>query len=121
MLSGQFRSLDDLPSDDLRRHYPRFQPDNFAINVQLVDELKVLAEKKGCTLAQLAISWVKTLGDKPGMPVIVPIPGATTESRARENAQPFDFTADELSAIDAILAKFTIAGERYPPGIPTDG
>jgi aryl-alcohol dehydrogenase-like predicted oxidoreductase len=28
-LTGQIRSIDDLPEDDYRRHYPRFQGENF--------------------------------------------------------------------------------------------
>src|SRR5205807_1328202 len=34
-LSGAFRSLDDLPEDDRRRSMPRFQPENFAQNLEL--------------------------------------------------------------------------------------
>lgn len=121
MLSGQIKTLDDLPADDPRRYYPRFQPENFSINIQLVKELELLAEKKGCTPAQLAISWTKTLSKKPGLPLIIPIPGATTDTRVRENAKEYELTAAELSKIDAILAKYTIVGRRYPDAIPIEG
>ncbi|EXJ79039.1 pyridoxine 4-dehydrogenase [Capronia epimyces CBS 606.96] len=120
MLSGQLKSVDDLPEGDHRRFYPRFQPDTFPINLQLVDELQALAKEKGCTPAQLAISWTKSLAKKPSVPLVIPIPGATTDTRVRENAQGYELTSAELAAIDAILAKFTIVGRRYPEGIAID-
>lgn len=121
MLSGQFRSSEDLHPNDSRRFYPRFQAENFSINLELVKQLETLAKKKGCTAPQLAISWVRSLSNKPGLPTIIPIPGATTEARVRENAQEWDFTKEELSEIDDILAKFKVSGNRYPDGIPMDG
>lgn len=121
MLTGQIKSLDDLAPDDMKRHYPRFQPDTFPINLQLVDELQTLAKDKGCSPAQLAIGWVKSLSRKNGLPEIIPIPGATTETRVRENAEDHGLTEDELSAIDAILARFPVVGGRYPNGVPIEG
>lgn len=121
MLGGQFKSLDDLPEGDYRRHFPRFQPENFAVNLELGKQLEHLAKNKGCTPAQLAIAWVKSLSKKPGMPLMIPIPGATTEARVRENAVDVELNADDLTAIDGVLAKFTVVGARYPAGVPTDG
>jgi pyridoxine 4-dehydrogenase len=117
MLSSQIQSVDDIPEGGFSRRYPRFQPASFLINLQLVNELQVLAEKKGCTSAQLAINWTKSLAKKPGMPQIIPIPGATTDTRVRENAQEYDLTTAELSVIDDILSKFPVVGGRYPDGI----
>jgi len=121
MLSGELRSVDDLPEADFRRQYPRFQPDTFPINIQLVDELQSLAKKKGCTPAQLAINWTKNLAKEHDLPQIIPIPGATTSTRVGENAVDIEFTNTELSAIDDILGKFTVVGGRYPDAIPING
>jgi pyridoxine 4-dehydrogenase len=55
------------------------------------------------------------------MPQIIPIPGATTEARVLENGKEYDLTTAELAAIDDILAKFTVVGDRYPAGMPIDG
>lgn len=121
MLSGQFKSLDDLPEGDPRRFYPRFQPENFAINLELVKQLEDLAKEKGCAPAQLALAWIKALSKKPGMPTFIPIPGATTESRVRENGVQVELTDEDLAAIDNILAKFTVVGGRYPAGVPMNG
>jgi aryl-alcohol dehydrogenase-like predicted oxidoreductase len=69
-LSGRFRSVDDLDPDDFRRHHPRFQGDNFARNLELVERVKDIAAEKDVTAAQLTLAWVLHQGDD-----IVPIPG----------------------------------------------
>lgn len=102
------------------RNFPRFQPENFEINMQLVQQVEKMAEKKGCTPAQLAINWTRALSRRPGMPTIIPIPGATTAARVEENSQQIELTDEEMGEIDATLAKFTPAGARYPDGIPTN-
>lgn len=121
MLGGLFKSLDDLPQGDLRRYYPRFQPENFAINLELVKQLETLARQKGCTPAQLALGWIRSLSKKPSMPTFIPIPGATTEARVRENGVHVELTEEDLKAIGHVLAKFEVVGGRYPAGVPTDG
>ena len=112
-LTGEIKKLEDLPADDFRRHLPRFQPDVFDQNLELVTELEKLAKKKGCTPAQLALAWVKQLSGKKGMPVIIPIPGATTEKRVIENMKDVELNAGDLSEIDAILKKAPVIGDRY--------
>ncbi|OAA56562.1 aldo/keto reductase [Niveomyces insectorum RCEF 264] len=119
MLTGQFKSIDDLPKGDFRRTHPRFQPENFPVNLKLVAEVQKLAAAKGCTPAQLAINWVRCLSRRPGMPkTIIPIPGATTAERVRENAKVIDLTDAEMDAIDALLATIEVKGGRYPDGAP---
>ena len=120
LLTGQIRKFDDLPADSMLRRYPRFQPENFEINMQLVAKVEELARAKNCTPAQLAINWVRSLSGRPGMPTIMPIAGATTATRVEENSKVIDLDDGELAQIDAILAKFTTAGERYPAGVPTN-
>ncbi|KXJ91731.1 aldo/keto reductase [Microdochium bolleyi] len=125
LLTGQIKSLDDIPKDSMLRAYPRFQPDTFPINMELVKEVEKIASSKGCTAAQLAISWVRTLSGRKGadgktLPTIIPIPGATTAERVRENGKHFELTDEEMTQIDGILAKFPVVGERYPDFVPTN-
>ncbi|KAH6995396.1 pyridoxal reductase [Ilyonectria destructans] len=120
ILTGQIRTIDDFPEGDFRRFMPRFQPGNFEINLQLADQVKAIAEKRGCTPAQLALGWLTSLQRRPGMPTIIPIPGATTAQRVEENAVVIDLTDGEMKEIDATLAKFQVIGERYPEGVPTN-
>ncbi|TQN72760.1 Pyridoxal reductase [Colletotrichum shisoi] len=120
MLTGQVKTLDDIPHGDMRRHMPRFQPDTFGINIKLVEQVETLARKKGVTPAQLAISWTVALSRRPGTPVIIPIPGATTADRVNENAKLVELTDEEMAEIDATLAKFEVVGGRYPEGAPVN-
>lgn len=120
MLTGQIKSIDDIPADSMLRHFPRFQPDAFDINIQLVRTVEELAKNKGCTPAQLAINWARALGKRPDMPTVIPLPGATTVERVEENSRVVDMTDEEMGTIDAILAKFTPAGERYPGHVPVN-
>jgi pyridoxine 4-dehydrogenase len=120
MLTGEFKSHEDIPEGDIRRNFPRFQPENFHHNLTLVRQLEELAAKKGCKPSQLAIGWIKALERRPGMPTIIPIPGATTAERVRENAHFVELNDDEMAEIDATLAKFEVKGGRYYAGAPTN-
>lgn len=118
MLTGQIKTIDDIPSH--LRAFPRFQPENFKVNLELVKQVEELARKKGCTPAQLAISWTRSLSKRPGLPEIIPIPGATTAARVNENAEFFELSLEELEEIDATLARFDIRGARYPAHVPVN-
>lgn len=54
LLGGSITSFDDLASDDFRRMLPRFEPENFAHNFEIVSALKMVAQHKSCSLSQLA-------------------------------------------------------------------
>ena len=112
-LTGQIRKLEDIPENDLRRHLERFYPENFDKNLKLVDELEKIAEKKGCKPGQVGIAWVKAQSKKPGMPTIIPIPGATTEERVRENMVDVTLSESDLKEIDELIASVTVHGGRY--------
>lgn len=116
MLSGRFKKFEDLPKDSLllQFNFPRFDKENYEKNMELVTKVEEVAARKGCTPAQLAINWTRALSRRPGMPNIIPIPGASTAERAQENSTVIEITDEEMAEIDAILAKFTTAGERYP-------
>lgn len=112
-LTGAIKSIDDIPEGDFRRTLPRFQPENWHLNAKLVDAIAALAAKKGVTAAQIAINWVVALNRRPGMPRIVPIPGASSPARLRENARVLDLTEEDMAEIERILASFPVAGDRY--------
>lgn len=109
-LTGQFKSMDDLPADDYRRQSPRFQGENFQKNLDLVQKIKDVATRKGCTPSQLALAWVLAQGDD-----IIPIPGTKRLKYLEENlgAATIALTADDLRQIDAVLPVGSAAGERY--------
>ncbi len=110
-LTGRYRSIEDFDADDYRRHSPRFQGDNFAKNLALVDLVSQIAKDKGVTASQLALAWVMAQGDD-----VVPIPGTKQRARLEENAAAADvvLTRADLTKIDEIAPKGAAAGERYP-------
>ena len=110
-LTGQFSSPEDLPEGDRRRIFPRFQEENFQRNVELVERVRAIAARKGCTPAQLALAWVLAQGDD-----VVPIPGTKRRRYLEENARAveIEITSEELREIDEIARPGAAAGERYP-------
>jgi pyridoxine 4-dehydrogenase len=112
-LTGQIKSPEDLSEGDFRRNLPRFSPENFPGNLELVHELKKLSEKNGLTLAQIALAWVKAQSGKNGLPIIIPIPGTVSEERVVENMQDVVIAPEDLAEIDSILSRAVIIGGRY--------
>lgn len=110
-LTGQIKKFEDLAADDYRRLSPRFQGDNFAQNLTLVERVTSLANEKGCTPGQLALAWVLSRGDD-----MVPIPGTKRIKYLEENlgAEAVTLSAQDLAALDAIAPKGVAAGSRYP-------
>ena len=110
-LTGNIRSIDDLEPDDYRRNSPRFQGENFAKNLELVEEIAALAREKGCTPSQLALAWVLAQGED-----IVPIPGTKHRKYLEENvaALRIVLSAQDLMRIDRALPVGSAAGTRYP-------
>lgn len=96
----------------MRRTMPRFHGANFEKNLELVKELDKIAKQKGCTSAQLAISWVKYMSNEIGVPVI-PIPGATKQERVTENSEGVTLTTGDAAEIRSVLQSFTTSGQRY--------
>ena len=110
-LTGAIRDVGQLAADDWRRNNPRFQAENLAHNLALVDAVTALAAARGCTPAQLALAWLLSRG-----PQVVPIPGTRSIARLDENAASaaLTLTADELARLAAVLALQPVAGTRYP-------
>ncbi|KAK9445558.1 Aldo/keto reductase [Metarhizium brunneum] len=114
LLGGRVKRVDDLALDDMRRDLPWFKDENLQVNLELVQKVEALARKKGCTPAQIAINWLLALSKRPGMPVIIPIPGSSDPGRIKENAAIIDLTSEDMAEIDGMLQGFVAAGDRYP-------
>jgi aryl-alcohol dehydrogenase-like predicted oxidoreductase len=110
-LTGQITSPDDFEPDDFRRHNPRFQGENFARNLELVDRVREIAADKDCTPGQLALAWVMAQGDD-----IVPIPGTKRRSYLEQNVEATEISLSdsELAAIDEAAPRGAASGDRYP-------
>jgi aryl-alcohol dehydrogenase-like predicted oxidoreductase len=115
-LTGQFQKPEDLPLNDRRRMFPRFQEENFEQNLRLVERVKEIAETKGCTPAQLALAWVLAQGED-----IVPIPGTKRRAYLEQNAKALEveLTAEDLARIGEVARPEAVAGKRYPEAAMT--
>jgi aryl-alcohol dehydrogenase-like predicted oxidoreductase len=111
-LSGTVRSVEELPAQDYRRGSPRFQAENLARNLQLVDRLAEVAKEMGRSPAQLALAWVLSRG-----PNVVPIPGTKRRSYLEANVAAADLvlSPSDLQRIESAVATERVAGDRYPP------
>jgi aryl-alcohol dehydrogenase-like predicted oxidoreductase len=107
-LTGQIKSLDDLPEDDFRRHNPRFQGENFKRNLDLVRRVEQVARAHEAAAGQVALAWLLAQGND-----VVPIPGTKRRAYLEQNAAAveLELSADELRALDALNPA---AGDRYP-------
>ncbi|EST05292.1 NADP-dependent oxidoreductase domain protein [Kalmanozyma brasiliensis GHG001] len=111
-LTGQYKTVDDLPENDFRRHNPRFTGDNFAKNLELVNDIKKIADKKNATPGQIALAWLLQKS-----PIILPIPGTKKEKYLEENnkAAEIKLSKEEMDEIDGVINSFKVSGTRYAP------
>ena len=109
-LTGALKSPDDFAADDYRRLSPRFQGDNFAKNLLLVEQVQTLAAAKGVTPGQLALAWVLAQGD-----YLIPIPGTKQRKYLEQNVAALEvkLSPNELAALEAIFPASAVAGQRY--------
>ncbi|RYO74843.1 hypothetical protein DL764_010726 [Monosporascus ibericus] len=111
LLSGQIRGPEDFGPGDVRSAYPRFSPENFPKNMEIVRALESIAADKGCTVGQLALAWLLSQGDD-----IFPIPGTTKIDRLEENfnAANVELTPAEVARIRSLVDNAS-HGARWPP------
>lgn len=107
-LTGTIRSADQLEASDFRRHNPRFEADNLARNLAIVEKVEAVASEMGAKPGQVALAWLLAQGGD-----IVPIPGTKRIAYLEENvaADALELSADQLAALSAVG---TPVGDRYP-------
>jgi aryl-alcohol dehydrogenase-like predicted oxidoreductase len=113
-LAGAFGKLEDLGPDDSRRHMPRFRSGNFERNLRLLESLKEIASRKGCTPAQLALAWLLAQGEE-----VIPIPGTKRRDRLEENLRALEvsLSAEDLRRIGEAAPPSIAGGTRYPEAV----
>lgn len=113
-LTGKIDETTTFDPTDFRNSVPRLSPENRKANFALVEVLKDLAGRKGCTPAQLALAWV--LAQKPW---VVPIPGTTKPHRLAENldAANLELTAQDLHELEVATSSIKLSGARYPEAL----
>ena len=110
-LTGQIRTVDDIPDDDWRKDNPRFIGKNFQHNLGIVAEVQAIAAEAGATPAQIALAWLLAQGQD-----IVPIPGTKRRTYLESNAAAasIQLTESDLNTLDNMFPPNAAAGERYP-------
>ncbi len=110
-LTGSIKSPDDFEKGDFRTFAPRFSKENFHKNLDLVDTLSKLADKKGCTTGQLVIAFLMAQGED-----IIPIPGTTKEKNFDENmaALKIKISNEDNQEIRKAISSAEVHGGRYP-------
>lgn len=91
---------------------PRLTEANREHNVKLLNEFKAFADRKGCTITQLALAWLLKQGED-----IIPIPGTKKLKYLEENWASLDvhLTDAEEAEIRAFLASADVGGGYMPP------
>lgn len=109
-LTGTLRDLSALEPKDIRLAMPRFQGENFAANLKLLDAYLALAREAGCTPGQLALAWLLAKAEH-----IVPIPGTRRIAHLEENVAAADLhiEAGLLARAGALINQVTVRGPRY--------
>jgi len=112
-LTGKLRDVATLHAKDIRRQMPRFEPDNYAANLTLLDGYADIAAAAGCSMAQLALAWLMTRGEH-----VLPLIGTTRIDHLEENLGAADIllSPQTLARLDALINQNTVRGARYMPG-----
>jgi aryl-alcohol dehydrogenase-like predicted oxidoreductase len=116
LLTGSFNrdGLGRLAADDWRLRSPMFTEPKLSQNLALVDRLRPLAERLGCTLSALAVAWVLAV---PG------VTGAIVGARRPDQvdgwleAAELDLSAEDLAEIERTIEE-TGAGTADVPTPP---
>ena len=109
-LASALHDVSGLDAKDIRRGMPRFQPEAYAANLQLLRGYRAIARQAGCSPAQLALAWLLSRGEQ-----VIPIPGTTQPAHLAEDLGAADVTLDAatLAALDTLINQRTVIGERY--------
>lgn len=111
LLTGTIRSPSDLDQGDMRRLFPRFSEENFHKNIELVDRLKAIADRKACTTSQLVLAWLMA-----NEVAVFPIPGTLRIENLDNNMKALEVTISkqEDDEIRRAVNSAEVAGGRYP-------
>ena len=109
-LCADLHDVSALDAKDIRRTMPRFAPENYARNLQLLPPYLALAREAACSPAQLALAWLLHKG-----PDLIPIPGTTSVDHLRDDLGAVDvqLSGDLMARLEALINERTVAGDRY--------
>lgn len=111
-LCGDLTDVGTLDAKDIRRSMPRFAPQAYAANLQLLTGYQAVAHELGCTPAQLALAWLLHKGEG-----IIPIPGTTSVQHLHDDLSAVNVRLDQtvIERLEALINQGTVVGNRYNP------
>ena len=114
LLTGAITLENPVEATDFRAGFPRFQGDNLAANLQLVDRIKPVAVNRVATVPQVAIAWVLRRAEELGN-AMVPVVGTKQRRYLKENLGALDIalTDSEMAEMEKAVPR-GVAAARYP-------
>ncbi|TMW89134.1 hypothetical protein EJD97_017619 [Solanum chilense] len=108
--SAGAKLIETLPDNDFRKNFPRFKPENFEHNKQVLVNINLMAARKGCTPSQLALAWILHQGDD-----VCPIPGTTKIENFNENVGSLSvkLTEEDMKELESYTSGNVVKGERH--------
>ena len=105
-----YPDIQKMEKTDFRAAIPRFQPDNYARNIAIIDRFKTYAADRGLTVSALAIAWLLNRDDH-----IIPVPGTRTAEHLADWAKSdkIKLSQSDMEEIEAILPVGFAFGDRY--------
>jgi aryl-alcohol dehydrogenase-like predicted oxidoreductase len=118
LLAGAMTPATSFAAGDWRATSDLFRGETFRHNLQIVDELREVAQQRGHSVAQLAIAW--TLANPA---VDVAIVGARRPAQIEQTAPAAEIrlATRDLSEIDRIAGGAASAGGPAPELMPSAG
>ena len=109
-LCGELQDVNTLDAKDIRRSMPRFSPDHYAVNLQLLPAYNAVAQDVGCSPSQLALAWLLHKA-----PHIIPIPGTTSLAHLSDDLEAVNvaLTPATMARLDTLINQHTVVGSRY--------
>ncbi|OJJ29867.1 hypothetical protein ASPWEDRAFT_177601 [Aspergillus wentii DTO 134E9] len=109
--SPEIRSAEHFDANDRRRILPRFSAENLPKNLEIVDRMEELASKKNCSVGQLTLAWLRSIGE-----TVIPIPGTTKNRNLEENVGSLDvgLSPKDLEDINEVIQAADVQGDHHP-------
>jgi aryl-alcohol dehydrogenase-like predicted oxidoreductase len=111
LLGGVITGPDWFGAGDFRPRMPRFESGNLESNLRVVEKIRVFAEERGMTAAQLVLAWVLSRGEG-----IIPLVGTRRRRYLEQAIGCFDFSLSEKewAELEDVVPRGSAAGSRYP-------
>eukprot|EP00298_Acanthocystis_sp_HF-20_P009441 c18302_g2_i1.p1 GENE.c18302_g2_i1~~c18302_g2_i1.p1 ORF type:complete len:329 (+),score=151.86 c18302_g2_i1:3-989(+) len=108
LLSQTFEKYEDIPPNHWRKRNPKSTKEIFEKNLKATAKVAEIANRKGCTPAQIALAWVHSRGED-----IFPIPGTSKPENLVSNASYVfvNLSAEDCAELEAAVPEAT--DERY--------